>query len=112
MTVYVVMRYWDNDEQYPEDFYHHEEPVKVFKSIEAAVNYLNALTVTDILGSECKGEDGWYLDESEGIQEDRYGSKYRTFHARTPGKDDEIYYESANIIFSTAEVEMEVAKWR
>lgn len=109
MKVYVMMRYWDNDEGYPEDFDHHEEPVKVFQSLKTAVNYLNALTVTDILGSECKGEDGWYLDESEEIKEDKLGSKYRSFHARTPVKPPyEEYYESANIIFSTEEVEMEV----
>lgn len=110
MKVYVVMRYFDNDEEYAEDFMHHEEPVKVLKSLESAVNYLNALTDNDILGAEYKGEDGWYLDESA-EWDDKFGCKYRSFHARTPvDPQDETSYESANIIFRTAEVEMEVEK--
>ena len=106
MKVYVVMRYWDNDDYFPEGFSHHEEPVKVFQNLVLAVNYLNTLTTTDILGSECKGEDGWYIDKSE-EWDDMSGCKYRSYHARS-----KAYYESANIIFRTAEVEMEVAKWR
>lgn len=101
MKVYVLTRYWDNDDMWPENFLDHTTVEKVFATMEAGVNYLKSVTVTDILGNDCPSSDGWYVDESEEIHTDSdSGIVTRSFHARRP-------YAGANITFILEEKEVE-----
>lgn len=101
VKVYVLTRYWDNDEMWRENFLENTTVEKVFATKEAGVNYLKSVSVTDILGNDCPSSDGWYVDESEEMRT-VFDSDIvtRSFHARKP-------YNGANITFALEEKEVE-----
>jgi hypothetical protein len=101
VKVYVLTRYWDNDEMWRENLLSQTTVEKVFATKAAGVKYLKTISVTDILSNDCWYSEGWYIDESEEIHTDSdSGIVTRSFHARKP-------YEGANIEFTLEEKEVE-----
>lgn len=84
--VYVITRYWDNDEDYPEDFSHHTEIFRVYKSIDNVEKFFtNGITSHQILGNEY--------------------DRFDITSVKHEGKEDH-YYETRNIIFEAHEMDL------
>ncbi len=109
MRVYVITKYWDNDEGYPEDFTSTEGADSVFLEMANGIEYLRTLTVGNVFeNTPCNmKKDKWYIDEVGEIQYNEDGSITREFHGRTPVKDGfECYYEEATIRYTMVEMEV------
>lgn len=59
--IYVISRYWDNDEYYDECFEQDEHPFMAFKTYEdALIHLMHGLSSDDILGDLVKT---YYIDD-------------------------------------------------
>lgn len=109
MKVYVVTRYWDNDESYPEDFESYEEVFKVFESIDALKRYFDhEITSKDILKD--LGES-FYVDAVESSEEDwpLKSVQYYCTSTKVPVINGKPYSwrDHCNVIFKATEMEVE-----
>jgi hypothetical protein len=100
MKVYLIERYRDNDEGYPEDFWSATTIDKVFRNESDAIEYLKNMSVSDIL---CDDVKDFHISEATGLEKAKDGCMYRSFHA----EHNSSIYDRYNYTFSILEMEVE-----
>lgn len=102
--VYVVTRYWDNNEGYPEDFSHHTDIFRVFKNIERLEHFFtNSITSHDILGDEYNDFDIISVEHKD--CDDGY-TIMAHYYCEEKNRREGWYCESRNITFEAYEMEL------